>query len=116
MNHKIQSGKVTDLTKDYRGWLMGSFVEDSSPMHTDDFEVKWVERKKGESKESAKSHPVPIRTLGVLISGAIKYELLESGETITLNNSGEYIFYEPFEEHRVTALEDSVLIVIRWKS
>lgn len=109
-----QHGQIEDITKDYRGWVMGDFVKEDSPFNTKDFEIKWVVRKKGDFKKSKKEHPVLVRTLCILVKGKIKYELFESKKEIVLENTGQYLFYEPFEYHNATALEDSIMLVIRW--
>lgn len=50
--YTIKTGSINDLTKDYDGWILGSFVRQPSIFHTDRFEVKWIEKKKGETREN----------------------------------------------------------------
>lgn len=52
----IQSGKLNDLSKSTGGWFIGNFMPTESPFNSNDFEVKWIERKAGEVKEN----PTPI--------------------------------------------------------
>ncbi len=111
-----QHGQIEDTTQDYSGWIMGNFVKDGSPFKTDGFEIKWVVRSKGVSKESKKEHPVPVRTLCILVKGRMKYELYESKKEFLLEKTGQYLFYEPFEYHNATAIEDSVMLVVRWNN
>lgn len=113
---KIVTGKINDLSKDYRGWFIGSFIDKESPFNTNDFEVKWVERKKGESKENINPPVDEQKTLSILISGKFKIEFLDTKETKLFEIPGEYIYYQPTVPHKVTALEDTVMIVIRWPS
>lgn len=103
----IKTGKVTDLGKDYKGWFIGNFVDSSSPFNSNDFEVKWVERKAGEVKENlTPPEDNNQKTFVVLIDGEMKFDFADSSEAVILKNKGEYMFFTPTPVHKSTALKD----------
>lgn len=96
------------------GWFIGHFIKDDF-FHSDDFEVKWVREKKGTRKPGLKVDS-ETKTFTVLIEGRFKIEF-ENGDEIEMKNLGDYAAYDAGEVgHTGVAIEDTLLIVIRWPS
>lgn len=98
-----------------KGWFIGHFLDSKSPFKTDDFEVNWVRVKKNEKKEGI-GNDAKAKTLTILIEGLFKFEFLDKSESVILKNKGDYFFYEPIKNHISQALEDSLIMTIRWPS
>lgn len=113
----IKTGFVKDLGKDTKGWFIGNFMPTESPFNSNDFEVKWIERKAGEVKENLNPpEENGQKTVCILIEGEMQFNFPNSDKKVTLKNRGEYLFYSPTPIHKSTALKDSVVIVFRWPS
>ena len=94
-------------------WVVGYARPDDSPLHTNNVYVKWVRLKKGHQKAT----PTLVKTantLGVLISGKIAQHFPGKKKTIILKKMGDYIFFGPNTRHSWEALEDCVIITVRW--
>ncbi|NCT55749.1 hypothetical protein GW755_02770 [bacterium] len=113
---EIKTGFVKDLGSDTKGWFVGKFMPKNSPFHSEDFEVKWVERKKGEVKENKNPPENNQKTVCILIEGEMEFNFPDSNQTVVLKDKGEYLFYSPTPIHKSTALKDSTVIVLRWPS
>jgi hypothetical protein len=103
-----------------RGWVIGSFVEDKSIFHSDDFEVKWAEHKKGYIKIGLKTD-VTAKTVVFLVSGKFQVNFIDkvSGnkESVVLKSLGDYLAYDAINfDHTAEALEDCLVVVFRWPS
>jgi len=112
---KFLTGNVSELASQYRGWVMGHFVEPASPLCTEDVEVKWGEHKKGETKNAVGANQ-QAKTLAILIFGKWLIKLPEIPKDIVLEKQGDYLLFEPGVAHSWEALEDSLVLTIRWPS
>lgn len=114
---KIETGKVKDLGKNTKDWFIGNFMPVDSPFNSNDFEVKWIERKAGEIKENlTPPQDNNQKTFVVLIDGEMQFDFADSDEAVILKNKGEYMFFTPTPIHKSTAIKDSTVIVFRWPS
>lgn len=122
-NNMIQKGnmnEVANIDPKRNGWVIGSFIENSSIFHSDECEVKWAEHKKGYKKEGLRVD-VTTKTVTILISGSFQVEFKDKQdghhETALLKELGDYIAYDASKyDHIGEALDDSLVIVIRWPS
>jgi hypothetical protein len=110
----------TENNPQRKGWVIGSFIRDDSFFHSDEFEVKWASHKKGYSKAGLKTE-VETKTLTLLISGKFRVTFIDKSdghtEDIVLNELGDYLAYDAsVYDHTGEALEDCLLIVLRWPS
>lgn len=103
-----------------RGWVIGSFIDTKSIFHSDEFEVKWAEHKKGYYKKGLKTEAI-IKTVTFLVSGKFQVNFIdkEDGhiEKVVLTKLGDYLAYDAGEcDHTAEALDDCLVIVFRWPS
>lgn len=102
-----------------RGWVVGTFIEKDSLFHSDDFEVKWAEHKKGYSKEGLKANEVT-KTVVFVVYGVFKLKFHGNNgakKIVYLRNLGDYVAYDASEgSHMAEALEDCLVVVFRWPS
>lgn len=113
---RIQTGNFDQDVQQYPelvNWVVGYARPDDSPLHTRAVYVKWVRLKKGQGK-SAPSFEPTAHTLGVLISGKIAQHFPDENKTIVLQKEGDYIFFGPNVLHAWSAIEDCVMLTVRW--
>lgn len=95
-----------------RGWFVGHF-NDNPELNTTDLEAQIVKLKKGDKKDGS-SYNKQGKTLGMLIYGA--FELDFDGEKVRLDKEGDFVIFQPMVNHTWEALEDSMIVSIRWPS
>ncbi|PIS23328.1 hypothetical protein COT49_00565 [candidate division WWE3 bacterium CG08_land_8_20_14_0_20_40_13] len=111
----ITSGNADTESQQFKNWLIGNFREDSSPLKTDKFELKWSKREKGYFAPAKEKEQEDLRsTLGILIYGKVKVSFLDEEKKILLENEGDYYFCKPTSRHTVEVFEDSLVITVRW--
>ena len=97
-----------------RGWFVGAFIDSNSGLvKNGDVEVKWGIHPKGE-KRTSKADSGDATTLSILIQG--EYAIRFNDEEIVLRKAGDYIIFMPNQPHDLEALEDTVIITVRWPS
>ena len=95
------------------GWFVGAFVKDESSLrHTQDVEIKWRHHEKGE--QQAEWEDSEGTSVSVLVSGQFRI-IFESGQSDLLQQ-GDYAIWAPGVPHRSVALDDSVILTVRWPS
>jgi len=110
---EITSGNVKDITGN-RGWFIGNFIEDEK-FNSDEFEVKWASCRKGWTKGSVEAS-MNAKTMCILISGKFLFKFPEENKKRIIDKEGDFVFWSPGTWYESEALEDSVLLVIRWPS
>lgn len=113
--NKLEEGNVYTKSNGERGWILGNFIDPSSPFHNEDFEIKWSKIPMGERKEDAKANKTA-KTLCLLVYGKFSVILPEEKRTAVLKEEGDYIFFSPGVVHSWEALETSLIITVRWPS
>ena len=111
----IKSGNLeqcNDLEK--RGWFIGHFMDKKSGFKSEEFELKWAVLSKGTTTEEA--FTITSKTMCVLIDGKFQIDFQKHQKKITLFNRGDFVFFEPNVLYKSEALEDSVVLAIRWPS
>ncbi len=112
---KIQEGNFDIECKNHKDWIFGHFMEDDSPFKNEDFEIKWGNRLKGFKAEEKNSIAEDGKcTLAILVHGKIIMTLSSLNKIVELSKQGDYFYYEPAMPHSVEALEDSLILTIRW--
>ncbi len=111
----ITSGNFNSQSEAYRGWIIGHFIDPSSPFHTSDFELKWGNHSAGESKSQVGTNQTA-QSLAILISGQFQFEFPDQKQTIILKQLGDYVYYPAGISHTWKALEDCLLLTLRWPS
>jgi hypothetical protein len=110
----IATGNAFDDGTKHRGWLVGNFIEPSDGVaNTGDVEIKWGTHSAGE--ERAEWTTGETRTsLLVLVSGRFLQRLPD--RDVELVRQGDYVIWGPGVVHAWKALEDSVVMTVRWPS
>ena len=108
------AGNAETDAADRRGWLVGSFLPATAGVRASaDVEIKWAHHPQGDTRTEWTSDDKRT-TIIFLISGAFKIDLTEGGSTMT--RQGDYVMWGPGIDHSWTALEESVVVTIRWPS
>ena len=107
-------GNAADDTNDTRGWLIGHFIAPSQGVRsTQDVEVKWGVHSAGEKRPEWTSDDQRT-TLLLLVQGQFRIRLTEG--TATLSRQGDYVMWGPGIDHSWEAIDDSVVVTVRWPS
>jgi len=112
---KIFSGNTAESNPQQRGWMLGSFLDPNSPLHSDAVEIKWGVFKKGEDKTVAAANRVA-KSISILVKGRVNLLFPDHDTIIELKKEGDYAYWENNVFHTSQILEDSVVITIRWPS
>lgn len=110
----IKSGRITDVSTNYRGWFIGSFTDQHPEFKNDNYEMKWSKMPKGYVSSPKDKIEASKSTLGILIYGKYELDFVGENKKVLLKNEGDYAFYNPNYPHKGSALEDSLLLTIRW--
>jgi cupin superfamily acireductone dioxygenase involved in methionine salvage len=101
-----------------RGWFVGQFVAPEFGLrHQDALEVKWGQHPKGECRR-AFAHYKSSTTISILVSGVFVTWLKVHDELreVILAKAGDYIAFAPGVEHSWEAIEDCLVISVRFPS
>lgn len=97
-----------------RGWLLGHFIEPGqSVCSTNALEVKWGIHPAGD-KRAEWTTDERRTTMVILISGRFRVDL--SVGKVLMESQGDYGVWGPGIDHSWEALEDSVVLTVRWPS
>jgi hypothetical protein len=100
-----------------RGWFVGRFIDDDAFRQTHDVEVKWGVHPRGDSNGNYAADVVA-RTVSILIRGRfeITFRRGDATESMILDREGDYVVWLPGVEHTWEAIEDAVILTVRWPS
>lgn len=114
MSESWSAGNAADDSQETRGWFIGEFINPSTDMRASkDIEAKWMRHPVGD-KRADPSADAERDTLAVLMSGRFRIDLAE--QTHVLTNPGDYLVWERGLSHTWEALEESVVMTVRWRS
>jgi quercetin dioxygenase-like cupin family protein len=115
MSNNWHMGNAADEESDYRGWVIGHFIDsaDAAIRQTSDVEVKWGIHPAGQERAEWTTGEKRT-TLILLVTGKFHVDL--SVGSVVLARQGDYLSWGPGIEHSWHAEEDSVVITIRWPS
>lgn len=106
------TGNAREDANPFRGWLLGHFVPEGL-RHSDAVEVKWGTYAAGFG-ESDWTACQTGTSLVVLASGRHEIELPQ--QVVILEQPGDYLIWGPGVPRRWRALEDCVVMTVRWPS
>lgn len=108
----IQAGNTN--TDAIHGWFVGGSVDANFGLrHTYDVEMKWSTHPAGQEHPRWVTNEV--RTaVAILISG--RYEVMFRDQTVALAQQGDFVMWGKGYDHKGRALEDSVILTVRWPS
>jgi D-lyxose ketol-isomerase len=115
MSDNWYAGNAADDSTDYRGWMVGHFIDPShgEVRKTENLEIKWGIHPADEQRV-AWTEGEDRSTLVILVSGKFRVDL--SVKSVTLERQGDYLTWGPGIEHSWQAEENSVVITVRWPS
>jgi hypothetical protein len=99
-----------------RGWFIGHFMPPAAgPAATEVVEVKWGRHPAGETK-ALEGVNQTATTVSLLVSGRFRLDFPSHGRSVALERPGDYAIWSAGVSHRWLALEDAVVITVRWPS
>jgi mannose-6-phosphate isomerase-like protein (cupin superfamily) len=113
MDDKVYTGRAGVDAAGDRGWLLGHFKEVSDPRHSDAVEIKWGVHPAGDARPEWVRGERRTAVL-ILVSGRFQVEF--PGRTVELTEQGDYVVWGPGVDHSWCALEESVVVTVRWPS
>ncbi len=117
--NKIISGNLDQQIKSHpetKGWFLGHFMNQNPEFLCNDVELKWARHKKGEKKNGLFAKNTA-KTLTILISGKFSVQYPELKQEIILSELGDFVLYDASQTgHKAEAIEDSLLLIIRYPS
>jgi hypothetical protein len=112
----VRTGSAADEGAARSGWFLGHFIDPAAGLlHSRSVEVKWGVHRAGETKPATGANSTA-HTLSILVSGRFLLDFPEAGRVVRLERPGDYALWPPGPQHRWTALEDSVVLTVRWPS
>lgn len=113
---KIINGNLNaNVESKTRGWFIGHFMEKDSFFKNEDFEVRWGVHPKGDKKSQIAANKTA-KTLSILIKGKFALKFPKDNKEIILAKQGDFAFWDAKVFHTSEALEDSIILTIRWPS
>lgn len=127
----IYQGNATADGRDFSSWFVGDLerwcalngVPFEPSRHglrsTQALEIKWGLHRKGDPRPGGWTGPSPRMCLSLLVQGdfMLKFRLPESPEqetTYRMTEVGDYLLWREDGEHTWMALEDSIILTVRW--
>jgi hypothetical protein len=124
-------GNSVDYGKESKNWIIGHFKSDPM-MRSQDVEVKWDTLEKYAENEAFAAQAEGM-TVSILIRGHMMYEFRGPPKTHVgnlgvaakteyehhkeyLSNEGDFVIWKPLVYHWWKALEDSLVVTVRWPS
>jgi hypothetical protein len=117
----IQKGNIYNINQEYKNWFLGAFVEKDlfNTKGARDFEAKWSKREKGyvhPPKEKVIEDET-CNSMVICMSGSFSYSFIQEDGTYKeypLKDVGDFVRWSPDINHKVEALENSLILTIRW--
>jgi len=101
------------------GWFVGQFVPAQLGLrHQTAIEVKWGRHPKGERRPAGPEANQVATTVSVLVRGALLTRFDHRGQRheVLIKDEGDYIIFGPDVVHAWEALEDTVVLSLRFPS
>ena len=101
------------------GWFIGQFVASRlGQRHQTGVELKWGVHVRGERRPGGQVSYGIATTISIVVRGAFRTTILLNGQrsVVTLDKEGDYIIVGPGVPHDWEALEDSVILSVRFPS
>lgn len=106
-------GNAAEDSSDYRGWFVGHFIGGDDLRCSEDVEIKWGVHPAGDRRASWQGEEHRTTVL-LLVSGRFRIDL--SDTSTVLERQGDYAMWGAGVGHSWEALDDSIVITIRWPS
>lgn len=110
----IAAGNAYEDGSPYRGWIVGNFIEPADSIrNSGDVEIKWGAHAAGEERPEWTTGETRTSIM-FLISGRFVQKLPD--REVELSKPGDYVMWGPGVVHAWKAVEDSVMLTVRWQS
>lgn len=108
----IAAGNAFEDGSPYRGWLVGKFIEPADGVrNSTEVEIKWAVHPAGDERAEWTTRETRTSIL-ILISGRFVQRLPD--REVEFSRPGDYVMWGPGVVHAWRALEDSVMLTVRW--
>lgn len=107
---EIYTGNGVSDGGERRGWIVGSFLPEGIRQQ-ESVEIKYGVHRAGEVREDWVTDETRT-TICLLISGEFQLEFRD--QSIQLKEQGDYAMWNEDVDHKWHAVEDSVVLTIRW--
>lgn len=109
-----RSGNASEIGAERRGWILGHFIDPAEGvLSSKNVEVKWGVHPAGERRAEWTSDDQRT-TLLLMVQGNFRLDLTEA--SVTMAKQGDYVVWGPGIDHSWEAIEDSVVVTVRWPS
>ncbi len=99
-----------------RGWFVGPFLGSESGLRRAlNVQVKWGKHPRNEERTVASKSDIE-RSLAILVAGEFRMTFPELRRRVELKKQGDYVLYGPGVMHTWKALQDCIVMTIRWPS
>jgi hypothetical protein len=119
VSNPIELVSIGNAVKDGKeGWFVGHFVPPSFGLvRQQAVEIKWAQHLKGERRLRFGQWP-RATTIAILINGSfsLRFKLTDGIREVVLARPGDYAAFGPGLYHSWEALEDSLVITVRFPS
>jgi hypothetical protein len=123
MPEQWYTGNAESDAGENRSWLVGHFKARDDIRYDEDVEVKVSSHLAGDERPEWTTGEVR-RTFFMLMSGRWRLDLAVEGEvdganrreTVMLEKPGDYVVWGPGVAHSYRAVDDSVVVTVRWPS
>ena len=114
----VSTGNAATETSKTNGWFIGHFIKDDPLRQSRDVEVKWGIHPKGQKNQGGFVANKTARTMSILVSGNFRLWFRDHEQTqrVDLDAPGKYVLWMPGVPHDWEAIEDSVVLTVRWPS
>ncbi len=115
-NDLVSAGNA--LKDGNQGWFVGQFAPASFGLiRQHAVELKWVQHAKGDRRRAFGKWP-KATTISILINGcfAVRLSLPDGMHEIILKAPGDYVAFAPGVEHSWEALDECLVITVRFPS
>jgi hypothetical protein len=112
-------GNAADDNVADTGWFVGQFIPDAMGYrHQTAVELKWGVHPRGQSRPGGPEANRVATTISILVRGMLETVLTVAGQphVVRLEREGDYIVFGPDVKHDWEALEDSIVLSVRFPS
>ena len=132
MNPEITTGNAATDGQNFGGWFVGDLaawlelagrpgkVENYGLRKTGAVEIKWGVHPKGTLRSGGWAAPSRFVTISILLRGAFDLHFRPPGKDIPMHccqmrAEGDYVIWGTDCEHTWEAIEDAIILTVRWR-
>ena len=115
----VYHGNASADNVDDSGWFVGQFVSKAiAHRHQTALELKWGVHARGDTRPGGAAANGVATTVSILVRGVLRTRFDVDGEPqiVTLSREGDYIVFGPNVTHFWEAMEESIVLSVRFPS